>query len=56
MKAFKVTAQGDTVYVKADSEDKAYERMCEAIGSMPRTMLKFNEIKESQLPEEEVWL
>ena len=39
VKIFKIDAQGDTVFVKADSEKNAIARLTEFMGEIPRSLL-----------------
>lgn len=53
-KIFKVVCQGDILYVHTDTEDHAYEWVCNVIGAIPRHLLAISEVDE--LPEGEVFL
>jgi hypothetical protein len=48
---YKIEAEGDTMYYYADSEDEAYQRITKFIGPMPRKLLKFTRIADSEVPE-----
>ncbi len=52
---YKIEACGDTVYVKADSEDKAIERLTTVMGEIPRSLLKVSKWSVA-LPEGEEFL
>jgi hypothetical protein len=46
MAIYKVEGQKATLYVKADSQEFAYERICDVIAEVPRNALKFTVVKE----------
>jgi hypothetical protein len=50
-KIFKVEAQGDTLYINAENEAHANQRLTKFTGPIPRPLLTFTEVKE--LPEGE---
>jgi hypothetical protein len=55
MKIFKIDAQGDTVYVQAESEADALKRLDAAgMGEIPRSMLTLTVVK--ALPKDEEFL
>lgn len=56
MKYFKFEAMGDTLYIKADTENDAHEVLSENIGSVPKNLLTVTEISDADLPEDDEWL
>jgi hypothetical protein len=54
MKIFKVTAQGDVVYIQAVDLEAAKKRLLEVMGEIPAKLLTFSEV--DKLPEDEEFL
>jgi len=48
-KIFKCEAEGDVLYFKASSEDKAKKKLFDLMGEIPESLLTWTEI--SELPE-----
>jgi hypothetical protein len=53
-KIFKVEAQGDIVYINAESESAARQYLNEEMGEIPRSLLKFSVV--DALPDDEEFL
>lgn len=51
MAIFKIEAEGDVVYVEADSEQLAKEHLFAKIGDIPESLLTVSEV--SELPADE---
>jgi hypothetical protein len=56
MKFFKIEAQGDKVFIKAQDEAAAKEVLTENIGPIPSSLLTVTEITEGDLPDGDEWL
>lgn len=54
MKIFKVSAQDDTVYVRAETAELAYEKMNKVFGFIPASLMTIVEVAE--LPKGETLL
>lgn len=48
---YKIEAQGDTVYVKAETQADALARLTEVMGTIPRSLLSISTV--SKLPKGE---
>jgi hypothetical protein len=48
---FEFAAQGDKIYVEAETEDQAYEKLTESVGEIPRSILTITIV--ATLPEGE---
>ena len=51
---WKCEAQGDTVYIEAESADEAFKQLCAKIGDMARSLVTITEI--DRLPDGEEYL
>jgi len=54
MKIYKITAEGDVVYVKAADRVAAYARLIALMGPIPQSLLTYEEVP--KLPEGEEFL
>lgn len=54
MKIFKIEAEGDVVYIRADDQDSARIRLTAAMGPIPESLLTWTEVK--KLPPGEEYL
>lgn len=51
MKIFKVEAQGDTMYMKAEDQQAAERYLFKTVGEIPRSLLTWTEV--DKVPEDE---
>ena len=54
MKIFKVEAQGDTLYIRANHQSDAFRQLEEFSGPIPSELLTWSEVK--KLPKNEIFL
>lgn len=51
MAIFKVDAQGDTMYFRADTQAEAQRKLFDITGPIPESLLTWTEVTEADIPE-----